>query len=97
MNFILAECTRESFLNRFCETQSKVEIQPVPDIQTPEKQPLTETDKPDSKSENQNLVSGLFSTLENAPDLRVIAKCWPSVQHLRSLPKALCSIDLIAH
>ena len=37
-----------------------------PNSQHPENKPVTETHKPSSKSENQNLVSGLFSALENA-------------------------------
>ena len=77
------------FPGPFCETQSKAKIQPVTDIKIPEKQPLTETDKSDSKSENQNLVSVLFSTLESVPDLRLIVKCLELPEHNKSAIKAL--------
>ena len=41
-----------------------------------ERTTVTEKDKPDSKSEKQNLVSGLFSALENDPDLRLVVEKW---------------------
>ena len=51
---------------------------------------LTEADKPDRKSENQNLVSGLFSTLENDQDLRLIVESWPELpEHIKAAIKAL--------
>jgi len=37
-----------------------------PNSQHPENKPLTKTDKAGTKPEKQNLVSGLFSALENA-------------------------------
>jgi hypothetical protein len=42
-----------------------------------ENKPVTETGEMDTKPENQNLVSGLFSALENDPDLRLIVERWP--------------------
>jgi hypothetical protein len=50
-----------------------------PITQVVENKPLATTDKPDSNTEKQNLVSGLFSALENDPDLRLIAGRWPKL------------------
>ncbi|MCP4612505.1 MAG: hypothetical protein GY845_27720 [Planctomycetes bacterium] len=90
-NRIISEqCNVELCPTHFCETQSKADIQPLTDTQHPENKPLTETDKPGNKSENYNLVSGLFSTLENAPDLRLIVEKWPELpEHIKAAIKAL--------
>ena len=62
-----------------------MDIQPLADTQHPGNKPLTETDKPSSKSENHNLISGLFSTLENAPDLAQLVKTWPELpEHIKA-------------
>ena len=50
-----------------------------PNAQHPENKPVTENGKAGTKPEKQNLVSGLFSTLENDPDLRLIVKRWPEL------------------
>ena len=50
-----------------------------PNAQHPENKPVTENGKAGTKPERQNLVSGLFSTLENDPDLRLIVKRWPEL------------------
>jgi len=43
-----------------------------------------------SKSENQNLVSGLFSALENDLDLRLVVEKWPELpEHIKAAIKAL--------
>ncbi len=47
-----------------------------PNPQTSQNTPLTKTDKAGTKLENQNLVSGLFSAIENDPDLRLIVEKW---------------------
>ncbi|MBW7991620.1 MAG: hypothetical protein FVQ84_16625 [Planctomycetes bacterium] len=55
------------------------------DTQHPENKPLTETDKTMSKSDNHNLISGLFSILENAPDLAQLVKTWPELpEHIKA-------------
>ncbi len=62
----------------------------APITQHSETTTVTEKDKPNSKSENRNLVSGLFSTLENAPDLRLVVEKWPELpEHIKAAIKAL--------
>jgi len=69
---------------------TKPDVQVSPNIQHPENKPLTETDKPNRKSENQNLVSGLFSTLKNDPNLRLVVEKWSGLpEHIKAAIKAL--------
>jgi hypothetical protein len=61
-----------------------------PSKQTLENKSLTETDNLNGKSENQNLVSGLFSTIENDQELRLIVEKWPVLpKHIKAAIKAL--------
>ncbi len=78
MNFILAECTRESFLNRFCETPLIVDNQHY----SPKNKQFLPS--------KQNLVSGLFSALKNDPDLVNLVKVWKDIpKHIGQAIKAL--------
>jgi hypothetical protein len=58
--------------------------------QPAEDKAVTKTDKLDSQSENQNLVSGLFSVLENEHDLRLIVERWSELpEHIKAAIKTL--------
>jgi hypothetical protein len=51
---------------------------------------VTKIDKQSSKPKNQLLVSGLFSTLKNDPDLAKMVKVWPDLpEHIKAAIKAL--------
>ena len=48
------------------------------------------TSKKSSKPEKQNLVSGLFSALENDHDLRLVIENWPRLsEHIKAAIKTL--------
>ena len=90
MTFNRGESNEESRRLRFGETQPKAEIQSLADTQHPENKPLTETDTTDTKSEKQNLVSGLFSALENDQDLKLVVENWLELpEHIKAAIKAL--------
>ena len=50
-----------------------------PNSQHPENKPLTKTDKAGTKTEKQNLVSGLFFDSEIVVDLKQIVEKWPNL------------------
>jgi len=51
---------------------------------------LTPTGKSGDKSENPNLVSGLFSKSEIEPDFLQLIEAWPSLpEHIKAAIKAL--------
>ena len=57
-----------------------------PNTQSPENKAVTKTGESSGKSENENLVSGLFSD----PDFRLIAERWPELpEHIKAAVKAL--------
>ena len=55
--------------------QSEPHVSP-PAPQSPEAQGLTGASSSTGKSKNQELVSGMFSELENDPDFMLIAERW---------------------
>jgi hypothetical protein len=51
---------------------------------------LTAQKREFSPHSDKQLVSGLFSTLENAPDLRLIVEKWPELpEHIKAAIKVL--------
>ena len=70
------------------EVAGSIPVSPI--MQVSEYTTLTETDKPDTKPENQNLVSGLFSALENDQDLKLVVENWLELpEHIKAAIKAL--------
>ncbi len=58
--------------------------------QPTEDKALTETGKSGDKSENQELVSGLFSEINSDPDFRQLIEAWPELPgHIKAAIKAL--------
>ena len=56
-----------------------------PNTQITENKAVTNTDKPNTKSQKQNLVSGLFLESENDQDLKLIIEHWQTLSvELRS-------------
>jgi hypothetical protein len=58
--------------------------------QTPTNKVVTATGKSGDKSENPNLVSGLFSDTDFDPDLLQFIEAWPDLpDHIKAAVKAL--------
>ena len=58
--------------------------------QTPANKAVTETSELSLTSENQELVSGLFSDTHSDPDLRGLIEAWPELpEHIKAAIKAL--------
>lgn len=58
--------------------------------QTPANTAVTATRKSGDKSENPNLVSGLFSEINSDPDFLQLIEAWPELpDHIKAAIKAL--------
>jgi len=63
---------------------------PIGESQSTEDKALTPTGESGDKSENPNLVSGLFSKSEIEPDFLQLIEAWPSLpEHIKAAIKAL--------